>query len=165
MLEYAGSQSRGVTRRRDEGAALTGVLRSLDWLLIAGVAGLIAVGLWAISGVTRFDIAGSPSYYLKRQIAYVCVGAVALAIGLVIDTDVYRRLWRPIFYSTVGLIAIVLLIGRAARGSTRWINVGFFTFQPSSGSSCSCSRSPASSPSARATRATRPSRSASSASA
>jgi rod shape determining protein RodA len=131
MLEYAGSQSRGVTRRRDEGVALAGVLRSLDWLLIAGVGGLIAVGLWAISGVTRFDITGNPSYYLKRQIAYVCVGALALVIGLLIDTDVYRRFWRPIFYSTIGLIAIVLVIGRAARGSTRWIDVGFFTFQPS----------------------------------
>ncbi|MES1246294.1 MAG: rod shape-determining protein RodA [Actinomycetota bacterium] len=131
MLEYAGSQSRGVTRRRDEGAAIAGVLRSLDWLLIAGVGGLVAVGLWAISGVTRFDITGSPSYYLKRQIVYVCVGAVALVFGVLVDTDVYRRFWRPIFYSTVGLIAIVLVIGRAARGSTRWINVGFFTFQPS----------------------------------
>ena len=131
MLEYAGSQSRGVTRRRDEGVALAGVLRSLDWLLILGVAGLIAVGLWAISGVTRFDVGGNPEYYLKRQIAYVCVGVFALVIGLLVDPDVYRRFWRPIFFSTIGLIAIVLVVGRAARGSTRWINVGFFTFQPS----------------------------------
>jgi rod shape determining protein RodA len=131
MLEYAGSQSRGVTRRRDEGVALGGVLRSLDWLLILGVAGLIAVGLWAISGVTRFDVGGNPDYYLKRQIVYVCVGMAALVIGLLVDPDVYRRFWRPIFFSTIGLIAIVLVVGRAAHGSTRWINVGFFTFQPS----------------------------------
>jgi rod shape determining protein RodA len=44
---------------------------------------------------------------------------------------VYRRYWRAIFGGTVGLIAIVLVVGNAARGSTRWINVGFFTFQPS----------------------------------
>jgi rod shape determining protein RodA len=131
MLEYAGSQSRGVTRRRDEGAALPAILRSLDWILLLGVAGLVAVGLWAISGVTRFDVTGSPDYYLKRQIVYVCVGAVALLIGLVVDPDFYRRFWRPIFFGTVGVIAVVLLIGRAARGSTRWIDVGFFTFQPS----------------------------------
>ncbi|HET8529029.1 MAG TPA: rod shape-determining protein RodA [Gaiellaceae bacterium] len=131
MLEYAGSQRTGLQRQRDEGVALAGVLRSLDWLLLAGVAGLVAVGLWAISGVTRFDVTGSPDYYLKRQIVYACVGAVALAIGLVIDPDLYRRLWRPIFFGTIGLIAVVLLIGRAARGSTRWIDVGFFTFQPS----------------------------------
>jgi len=131
MLEYAGSQRAGLQRNRGDRAALAGVLRSLDWLLILGVAGLVAVGLWAISGVTRFDVTGNPDYYLKRQIVYVCVGAVALVIGLVIDPDIYRRYWRPIFFGTVGLIAVVLLIGRAARGSTRWIDVGFFTFQPS----------------------------------
>jgi rod shape determining protein RodA len=59
------------------------------------------------------------------------VGAVALVIGVLIDPDMYRRYWRPVFISMVGLIAIVLVVGRAARGSTRWINVGFFTFQPS----------------------------------
>ena len=83
MLEYAGSQSRGVTRRREDAVALGGVLRSLDWLLLIGVGGLIAVGLWAISGVTRFDAPGNPSYYLDRQIVYVCVGVVALVIGLI----------------------------------------------------------------------------------
>jgi hypothetical protein len=64
MLEYAGSQRTGLQRNRDEGVALAGVLRSLDWLLVAGVAGLVAVGLWAISGVTRFDVTGTPDYYV-----------------------------------------------------------------------------------------------------
>jgi len=131
MLEYAGSQSRGVTRRRDDGVALGGVLRSLDWLLILGVAGLVAVGLWAVSGVTRFLVPGQPDYYLSRQIIYASVGLVALVVALVVDPDVYRRFWRPIFIGTVALIAVVLVAGRAARGSTRWIDVGFIKFQPS----------------------------------
>ncbi|HVH52189.1 MAG TPA: rod shape-determining protein RodA [Gaiellaceae bacterium] len=130
MLEYAGSRS-GFRTQRDEGAALMGVLRSLDWLLVAGIGGLVAVGLWAVSGVTRFDVAHNPSYYLDRQIGYAIVGLVALIVAVCIDPELYRRYWRPIYVGTVGLIAVVLLIGRAARGSTRWINVGFFTFQPS----------------------------------
>jgi rod shape determining protein RodA len=131
MLEYAGSQSRGVTRRRDEGVTLGGVLRSLDWLLILGVAGLIAVGLWAVSGVTRFLVPGQPDYYVNRQIIYAAVGVLAFLVALVVDPDVYRRFWRPIFIGTVALIAVVLVAGRAARGSTRWIDVGFIKFQPS----------------------------------
>jgi rod shape determining protein RodA len=130
MLEYAGSQRAGLQRHRD-GIALSNVVRSLDWVLVAGVVGLVAVGLWAISGVTRFDVPGSPQHYLQRQIAYAVIGGLALLIGVVIDPDIYRRYWRPIFIGTIALIAIVLLVGKAARGSTRWINVGFFTFQPS----------------------------------
>jgi rod shape determining protein RodA len=131
MLEYAGSQRTGLQANRNEGLALVSVLRSLDWLLLAGVAGLVAVGLWAVQGVTRFDNPGHPGYYLDRQILYAAVGGFALIVAMVIDPDVYRRYWRAIFAATVGLIAVVFLLGSAARGSTRWINVGFFTFQPS----------------------------------
>jgi rod shape determining protein RodA len=131
MLEYAGSQRAGLRADRDEGLAVVALLRSLDWLLLAGVAGLVAVGLWAIAGVTRFDVAGDPNHYLDRQIVYVAAGSVALLVGLLIDPDLYRRYWRVIFSGTIGLIAIVFVLGRAARGSTRWIDVGFFTFQPS----------------------------------
>jgi rod shape determining protein RodA len=131
MLEYAGSQRSGLQAHRGEGLALVAVLRSLDWLLLAGIAGLVAVGLWAVQGVTRFDYPGHPSYYLDRQIIYAAVGGFALIVAMVVDPDIYRRYWRAIFAATVGLIAVVFVLGSAARGSTRWINVGFFTFQPS----------------------------------
>jgi rod shape determining protein RodA len=130
MLEYAGSQRTGRQAERD-GLALVAVLRSLDWILLAGLAGLVATGLWAVAGVTRYDIPGRPSYFIDRQIAYAIAGGLLMLVTLVIDPDVYRRYWRVIFGGTVGLIAVVLVIGNAARGSTRWINVGFFTFQPS----------------------------------
>ncbi len=131
MLEYAGSQRRGLRADRGEGIALLGVVRSLDWVLLAGVAGLVAVGLWGIAGVTKFDVPGEPRYYLDKQILYAAVGGGALLVATLVDPDLYRRYWRIVFGGTVGLIAVVLLVGRAARGSTRWISVGFFTFQPS----------------------------------
>lgn len=131
MLEYAGSQRSGLEAHRGEGLALVAVLRSLDWLLLAGVGALVGVGLWAVAGVTRFDNPGHPSYYLDRQIVYAAVGGFALIVAMVVDPDIYRRYWRVIFGGTVGLIAVVFVVGSAARGSTRWINVGFFTFQPS----------------------------------
>jgi rod shape determining protein RodA len=131
MLEYAGSQRSGLQAQRAEGLALVSVLRSIDWVLLAGVAALVGVGLWAVGGVTRFDYPGHPSYYLDRQILYAAVGGFILIVAMVVDPDIYRRYWRAIFIGTVGLIAVVFVLGSAARGSTRWINVGFFTFQPS----------------------------------
>src|SRR5881275_2034772 len=107
MLEYAGSQRTGLQAHRGEGLALVAVLRSLDWLLLAG---LVAVGLWAVQGVTRFDYPGHPGYYLDRQILYAAVGGFALIVAMVIDPDVYRRYWRAIFVATVGLIAVVFVL-------------------------------------------------------
>src|SRR5215471_3012300 len=130
MLEYAGSQRAGLRAERESPHPLA-VLRSFDWILLGGVAALVVVGLWGVAGITKFAIPGDPSYYLNRQILYACVGAVLLVIAALIDPDLYRRYWRAIFAGTCVVIAFVLLVGHAAHGSTRWISLGFFTFQPS----------------------------------
>ena len=130
MLEYAGSQRSGLRSERESPHPLA-VLRSFDWILLGGVAALVVVGLWGVAGITKFAIPGDPTYYLNRQILYACVGVVALVAAALIDPDLYRRYWRAIFVGTCLVIAFVLLVGHAAHGSTRWISLGFFTFQPS----------------------------------
>ena len=130
MLEYAGSQRSGLRAER-EGVGLLAVVRSLDWILLTGVAALVAVGLWGVAGVTKFAIPSDPTYYLNRQILYAAVGGVILVVAALVDPDLYRRYWRVIFVGTAGLIAFVFLVGHASHGSTRWISLGFFTFQPS----------------------------------
>jgi rod shape determining protein RodA len=130
MLEYAGSHRTGVRDER-EGPHLLTVVRSLDWILFGGVAALVAVGLWGVAGVTKFAVPHDPTYYLNRQILYAAAGGAVLVIAALVDPDLYRRYWRAIFAGTAAVIAGVLLIGHAARGSTRWISLGFFTFQPS----------------------------------
>jgi rod shape determining protein RodA len=129
MLEYAGSQRAG--RRERDAPHLLAVVRSFDWILVVGLLALVAVGLWGIGGVTSHDIPGNPNYYLNRQILYAGVGGIVLVAAALIDPDIYRRYWRVIFGGITGLIAVVFLAGNAVNGSTRWINVGFFTFQPS----------------------------------
>ncbi len=129
MLEYAGSQRAG--RRERDAPHLLAVVRSFDWILVVGLAALVAVGLWGIGGVTSHDVPGNPNYYLDRQILYAAIGGIALAAAALVDPDLYRRYWRAIFAGVTGLIAVVYLAGHASFGSTRWINVGFFTFQPS----------------------------------
>ena len=130
MLEYAGSQRAGLRNER-EAPHLLSVVRSLDWVLLIGVGALVLVGLWGVAGVTKFAIPNDPTYYLNRQILYAAAGGVVLVVAALIDPDLYRRYWRAIFIGTAVVIAFVLLIGHAARGSTRWISLGFFTFQPS----------------------------------
>lgn len=130
MLEYAGSQRAGLNAER-EAPRILSVARSIDWILLVGVAALVLVGLWGVAGFTKFDIPNDPSYFLNRQILYACVGALVLVAAALIDPDLYRRYWRAIFSGTCAVIAFVLLIGHASHGSTRWISLGFFTFQPS----------------------------------
>jgi rod shape determining protein RodA len=64
-------------------------------------------------------------------VLFAVAGAMVFVVALFVDPDRYRRLWRPIYFGTLGIMVLVLAAGAATRGSKRWIDVGFFKFQPS----------------------------------
>jgi rod shape determining protein RodA len=128
-IEAIDRRARGLrTQRRAEAVGLSGVLSRLDWVLLAALAATVGFGLWAIDGITMHDVGGSA---MTRQALYVSVGAVLFIGVLFIDPDTYRMLRRPIYFGTLGLMVFVLATGAATRGSKRWVDVGFFKFQPS----------------------------------
>jgi len=130
MVEYVGSQAAARARRRREAADVASFVRALDWVLIASVGALVGYGLWAIGGITRHDVPGNPDYYVTRQGIFVAVGVVALVLAVAIDPALYRTRWKLILGGTSTVIAVVFLEG-TVRGSNRWIDLGFFRFQPS----------------------------------
>lgn len=130
-IEYAGSRAAGLEARRAEAGEVGSLLRRLDWLLLSAVAAIVAYGLWAISGITRHDVVGNPDYYVLRQGVAVCVGVIGFALTLLVDPRLYRRFKRHLYVGTVGLMAVVFLLGEVVRGSRRWIDLGVFRFQPS----------------------------------
>jgi rod shape determining protein RodA len=128
-IEAVDRRARGLrTRRNAEAVGLSGVLRRLDWLLLAALAATAGFGLWAIDGITMHDAGGSA---VTRQALYVFAGGVLFVAALFVDPDTYRRLRKPIYFGTLGLMVFVLATGAATRGSKRWVDVGFFKFQPS----------------------------------
>jgi rod shape determining protein RodA len=128
-IEAVDPRARGLRGRREpEAVGLAGAVRRLDWLLLAALVAVVAYGLWAIDGITKRDAGGSS---MTRQGVYAAVGVLGFLVTLFIDPDTYRRLRRPIYFGTLGLLALVLATSAATRGSKRWINLGFFQFQPS----------------------------------
>jgi rod shape determining protein RodA len=128
MVDYA---SRAATRaRRRETTDVATFVRRLDWILIGSVGLLVAYGLWAIADITRQDVSGDAQYYLTRQSVYAAIGVLCLIAAVLVDPELYRTRWRVIFGGMWFLIAIVLLTG-PIRGSKRWLDLGFFRFQPS----------------------------------
>jgi rod shape determining protein RodA len=116
------------TRREVEALGFADRLLRLDWLLLAAHAAIVVYGLWAIDGITIHDAGGSA---VARQAVYACAGGLLFLGALFVDPDRYQRLARPIYFGTLAVMIFVLVAGAATRGSRRWINVGFFTFQPS----------------------------------
>jgi rod shape determining protein RodA len=121
-VKPASSEARG---------ARAGLLGGLDLGLLAAALGLIAVSVYILTMATQDDVPGSPLYYVVRQAIYGVVG-VGLMLGASrLDVSRLREHQRAIYAAMIGSILLVLLIGVAARGSRRWIELPFFRFQPS----------------------------------
>ncbi len=107
------------------------VVRRLDWLLLAAAAALVGYGLWAVGGITRFDVPGSPDYFVTRQAIAAALGTVGLAVAILIPPAFLQRHWRFLYGATIGVMLFVFAFAEAVRGSKRWLDVGPFQFQPS----------------------------------
>jgi rod shape determining protein RodA len=131
MADYAAPLTPRVRRRKTEATGAIGFLRRIDWVMIAATAALVAYGLWAIDGITKLDVAGDPEYYVFRQSIFVVVGTLGMVAALFIDPVWYRRYRKVLYALLLTFLLVVMVLGVDARGSTRWISLGFFQFQPS----------------------------------
>jgi rod shape determining protein RodA len=118
-------------RQRQLGLDVGELVRRLDYVLLAAVAGLVAYGLWVVQTVTENDVVGAPDYYLTRQAVYVGIGVLALIGAAAVSPDLWRRHRHVLFAAVLALLVIVFAVGPAVRGSRRWIDFGSFQLQPS----------------------------------
>ena len=106
-------------------------LAHMDPLLSVAAIGLILFSIVTLAATTEGEVTGEPFFYVIRQSIYAVLGiALMLAITRV-DYSRFRELRVGIYTAMVTSIALVLVVGAAARGSRRWIELPFFTFQPS----------------------------------
>jgi rod shape determining protein RodA len=107
-----------------------GVMR-LDFPLLAGAIGLIAFSIFTLGEATAEDVPGDPHYYVIRQAIYAVIGiALMLAVARV-DYSRFRELRVGLYSAMIVSILLVFVFAEATRGSHRWIELPFFTFQPS----------------------------------
>lgn len=108
----------------------------MDRILLIIVTLLILIGLavlYSASTVTSYKNFDNTSYYFVHQLLYgALIGAGALYLCSRIDYHVWQKL-IPLFV-VISLVLLMLVkvpgIGFAANGATRWIDLGFVTFQP-----------------------------------
>ncbi len=99
------------------------LLLHFDWLLIGLAALLIGAGLLTLGSLVP--------RLLMRQLAWLGIGVVGVLVLISIDYRLLAR-WAYVGYlAGLGVLAAVLVLGRAAQGARRWLTIGPFTVQPS----------------------------------
>jgi len=131
----------GNSRRRDSGtwagdspASLEALgPRPLDPVLLGAVLALMTFGVimvYSASIVRASQSFGDPDFFLKRTLANVAVGIVALVIGAATPLRWYRKSAYVLLLTSIVLMVLVLLVGRTVNNATRWFDLGFARFQP-----------------------------------
>jgi cell division protein FtsW len=98
--------------------------------LLTGV-GLVMV--LSASSVSSFQSSGDSFLYLKRQAVYAAIGTAALLATIRIPYRRWERWSIPLLVVSVALLALALspAVGTMRGGSSRWIEFGPVTIQPS----------------------------------
>ncbi len=127
----AGGQAQPQPFGERETSTLERAFGSLDLALAGAAIAIIAFSAYTLGVTTQEDIPGDPYFYVIRQAIYAVVG-IALMLTLArIDYSRFRELRVGLYTAMIASIVLVLALGEATRGSRRWIELPFFTFQPS----------------------------------
>ncbi|HEY8466450.1 MAG TPA: rod shape-determining protein RodA [Solirubrobacterales bacterium] len=100
-----------------------GVMR-LDFPLLGAVIGLLGLSVVVLDQVVSNELA-------IRQAIYAVVGLALMFAIAQVDYSRFRELRVGVYTAMIGLIVLVLIVGEATRGARSWIELPFFTFQPS----------------------------------
>lgn len=76
---------------------------------------------------------GDPFFFVKKQAIALAVGAPFFFVGRFLPINLLKNGKWLILILSVGLLALVFVpgLGMSSYGATRWITLGFITFQPS----------------------------------
>ncbi|MCW8891591.1 MAG: FtsW/RodA/SpoVE family cell cycle protein, partial [Sedimenticola sp.] len=98
----------------------------LDLPLLTGLLLLCSLGLLVLYSASGQDMAVIERQLIRLGLAFVVMVAVAQ-----VRPSTLRR-WAPwLFGIGILMLIAVLLAGQVGKGAQRWLNLGFFRFQPS----------------------------------
>ncbi|MBI2955018.1 MAG: rod shape-determining protein RodA [Chloroflexi bacterium] len=108
------------------------VWRHLDIPLLLLTLLLVGYGLAMVYSATyQPDSHLLSNDLLVKQGIYAFIGLALLTVMLTIDYRILGNVAHITYAVAVGLLALVLIIGRVTHGSQRWVDLGIFPLQPS----------------------------------
>ena len=104
-----------------------------NWSLLAFTAMLFFVGaanLYSASGI-RLEDGITVAPFFHKQLLWGGVGLLCMIICTLFDYRHLRTLALPFFILSLLLLLMVPFVGKTVYGAKRWIDLGFFSLQPS----------------------------------
>ncbi len=105
--------------------------KNFDWILLGIALLLTAIGLIVIYSTSFKAIDRVTPVDATHQLIFAGISIAAMFAVARLDYRAWQRVTPVLYVLMLISLVVVLLHGKHALGATRWINVGFFQFQPS----------------------------------
>lgn len=106
----------------------------LDWVLLIPVVCLILVGIvmiFSTSSIVGFSNYNDSFFFIKRHFVFLLMGLCAFGVGVLVPFEVYKKYSWLLFFVACGLLILTITpLGVKVGGAKRWLDLGFFRFQP-----------------------------------
>jgi Bacterial cell division membrane protein len=108
------------------------LINNVNWYIPIVTLLLIAIGILAISSAGELNKESAAGIRLiKKQIISVVLGAILIIIIQFFDYRIFQHYASILYIGTIGVLGIIFIIGTTAKGTTGWLSLGSFNFQPS----------------------------------
>lgn len=102
------------------------IFPNVDWIIVVALIPLLSAGLFTMNSFT-----GEGNFFL-RQLFWILISFFVFFIMSRIDFRFLRKtgVIMALFTFTCAILLSLFVIGKTVKGSTSWLDIGFFSFQP-----------------------------------
>lgn len=104
----------------------------MDWVLLAAALLLLGLSLAVLYPISHSgnNFPGSETSHFFRQAVFAVLGFLLFLFFAFSDYRIFRTMSSALFLAGIFLLAGVLFFGKIVNGTSGWISVGAFNFQP-----------------------------------
>lgn len=107
------------------------LFNKIEWNLVIVILALNLIGLLNLYSATHGPHSADMQPLFIKQLVYLFVGWSIFFITTFVDYSIVSRLAYVVYFLNLGAVLFVTFFGRVALGAQRWIDLGFFSYQPS----------------------------------
>jgi rod shape determining protein RodA len=107
--------------------------RNIDWVLMAGIFGLMAIGLPTVYSTSRpflIGLGSDPFGYTQRQLLFFIVGVGAMLVVMALDYQWFRERSKYLYGAGLGALVLVLGLAKTTGGAKLSFDLGPVSIQP-----------------------------------
>lgn len=107
------------------------LIQNFDWILLLLLLVLAAISILNLYSATHAIRNVGGSQVFVKQIYWFLIGFAAFFLMTTFNYSILERFAYPLYFISIALLVLVLLMGKVVSGSQRWLSLGLISFQPS----------------------------------